>query len=117
MLCSNCNKEINVRTIQQNKSLHKYFDLLATALNDAGYDVRATLKEDFNLPWSPELVKDLLWREIQKIYKKVNSTTRLKKEDVSNIYEIVNKEVANRTGVSVPFPSIEQMILEEELNN
>jgi len=114
MLCSNCKKEINVRTNLQNRSLHKYFELLAKALDDAGYDVKTTIREDLDIPWSDVMVKELIWRKVQQVYKKVNSTTKLKREDVSNIYEIVNRELANRTGVSVPFPNKDNLLLEEE---
>ena len=48
------------RTTKQNASLHKYFQLLSDSLNDAGLDMRRTLKEEIDIPWTPANVKEHL---------------------------------------------------------
>jgi len=70
------------RTGHQNDTLHLYFTQLAEALNDAGFDLRKTIKEGIDIPWT---------------------------KDIDAIYKIVNRTIARRTGVSVPFPSIEEL--------
>jgi len=114
MLCEHCKKEIKVRTSIQNRALHKYYSLLAEGLNEAGFDMRTTIREDIDIPWSMESVKEYLWRPIQKVYLQEQSTTKLKKGDIDKIHDILNREIGNRTGVTIPFPSIENLIAEEE---
>jgi len=46
------------RTLTQNRALHLFCEWLAETLNDAGYDMRRTLRADVDLPWSQASVKD-----------------------------------------------------------
>ncbi len=97
------------RTLNQNSALHLYFTQLAEALNNSGFDLQKTLKVD--VPWTPALIKELLWRPVQSLYLKKKSTTELNKiEDIDKIYDIVNRTIAQRTGVHIPFPSIDTAI-------
>lgn len=109
MLCEKCQCEIKTRTSQQNRSLHLYFTLLAEALNDAGYDMKKTIRQDIDISWTAISIKEYLWRPIQDMMFKQKSTTRLKTKDIDKIYDILNKTIGERTGVYVPFPSIETM--------
>ena len=92
------------RSIKQNKSIHLYFTQLAEALNDAGYDVKKTMKHDFSIPWNDKLVKELLWRQVQEVMTDIESTANLEPKQVSEVYEVVNRHIAQTTGVSVSFP-------------
>ena len=60
-------KEIQRRTAQQNKAIHKYFELLAQTLNDAGLDMKQVLKPEVDIPWTKESVKAHLWKPVQKV--------------------------------------------------
>lgn len=93
------------RSDQQNKAMHLYFTMLAKALTDAGLDVRQTLKQDFDLPWTDSLVKEILWRPVQIAMLNKKSTTNLNKMEISDVYETINRHLAEKHGVSVPFPS------------
>lgn len=95
------------RTTQQNRALHKYFELLADTLNNAGLDVRAVLKPSVDIPWSKTMVKELLWKPVQKIYLDKKSTTQLNTEDVNEIYRILDRHLADKFGVLVDFPSLD----------
>ena len=96
------------RTITQNRALHLYFTLLADALNDAGFDIRKTIKKGVDIPWTARNIKEYLWRPIQKEYLKKQSTTDLNKmQDIDKVYEILNRVISERCGVHVPFPCIE----------
>jgi hypothetical protein len=95
------------RSDQQNKAIHLFCRLLADALNDAGLDVRKTMKQDFDLPWTEKLVKELLWRPVQAAMLNKDSTTKLNKMEISDVYETINRHLAQTHGVSVPFPSHE----------
>jgi len=67
------------RTNDQNAALHLWFDWVATTLNDAGYGVQAILKETVELQWTPEQVKEILWKSVQKPLFKLESTKELSK--------------------------------------
>ena len=103
------------RTDQQNRALHLYFTLLADALNDAGFDMKKTIRKDVDIAWSGISVKEYLWRPIQKTYLQEKSTTRLKTGDIDKIYDILNKIIGERTGVHISFPSIDNFREEDYL--
>ncbi len=99
------------RTLPQNNSLHLYFTQLAEALNNAGYDVKKTLREEIEIPWTSYLIKELIWRKLQIAMLGKESTTELLKEkEIDLIYEVINREIGNRTGVAIPFPSEEELM-------
>ena len=93
------------RSGQQNRALHKYFSMLADKLNAAGLDMRKTLREDVDMPWSPDLIKDFMWRPLQKAMFDVDSTAKMKRADYTKVYEVLNKHTASKLGVSVAWPS------------
>jgi len=94
------------RTDKQNSALHLWFEMLADALNDAGFDMRKTIKAGIDIPWSKSSIKEYIWRPVQKEYLRKESTTELDRgKEIDIIYDIVNRTIAQRTGVSIPFPS------------
>ena len=99
------------RTIQQNKALHKYFELVAEALNDAGYDIQKTIVHaKIDIPWTRESVKEILWRMTQKAMFGKESTTELDKvQEITKIYETLNRFLAKLGIESVNFPSKEEI--------
>ena len=106
------------RTLQQNKSLHLLFDLIAKSLNEAGYDIIKTtkvMKKGIEIPWSRESVKELLWRFIQKsIYGKHSTTQLNKKEEIDVIYMTLCRFLSERLNIEPPaFPSLEELELKE----
>lgn len=92
------------RTITQNKALHKYFSLLSKALNDAGYDMKKTLKPEAEISWSEGMVKEYLWRPIQKAMLGKESTAKLETKEVSEVYSQLSRHLSQKLGISVPFP-------------
>lgn len=86
-----------------------FFGQLAAALNDAGLDMRKTLKQSVEIPWSGDRVKEFLWRPIQRAVVEKTSTTELDTRDPSEVYEILNRHLAQKFGIHVPFPSWETL--------
>ena len=99
------------RTKLQNRSLHKYFELLADELNNAGLDMRKVLKPSIAIPWSAKTVKNCLWREVQNAQLIKKSTTQLDTAEISKIYDTLNRHLGEKFGVHVPFPSIDDLLL------
>ena len=99
--------ELERRTLQQNSALHLYFELVAEALNDAGYDVKRAVEIDIS--WTKESVKELLWKHIQKtMYGKLSTTELNKVQEIDRIYDNLNRFLAKLGIENVPFPSNEE---------
>ena len=94
-----------IRTPQQNKSLHKYCELLAEALNDAGLDMRTVLKPEVGIPWTKESVKKQLWKPIQEAMYEKESTTQMDTKEPSEIYKVLDRHTASKMGIHVEWPS------------
>jgi len=95
--------ENHQRTISQNSAMHKYFSMVSNALNNAGLDIKKTLVVDVD--WSRHTVKEIMWKGIQKVLLNKTSTTKLNKNEVTKVYETLNRMLAERYGIYVEFPS------------
>ena len=103
-------KEKPKRTYTQNKAIHAYFTLVAQELNDAGYTVQLVLKEKMDLDFTPDMVKELLWRPAQQAILGIKSTTELNKlEDIDKIYDHLNRHLSEKFELHIPFPSKEHV--------
>lgn len=96
---------MNKLTRPQQNSLWLYYERLAEALNDAGYDVKKTLKPEIEIPWNKQLIHDLLWLPVQEAMTGKKSTTELNKLEPSDIYLVLDRHLQEKLGISVPFPS------------
>ena len=106
-------KEQKLRTSRQNRALHCYFTLLASALNSAGLDMRKTLKPGVDIPWSKNSIKEYIWRPIQESQLGKKSTTELKTNEINLVWETINRHLSEKFGVSEPFPSIEEIMFRQ----
>lgn len=104
-----------IRTDKQNKALHLYFTHLAEELNNAGYDMRKILKPSVDIPWNSKTVKEFLWRPVMKAQLGKESTTELTTKEIDLIFDTLNRHLSEKFGVSVMFPSIEQLMMENGL--
>ena len=105
------------RTELQSRSLHLYLNNLSVAFNEAGLSVSIVLKKLFKSPnfaWSAYLVKERIWREVQKQTLGKESTTKLSTTEVSIIYDSINRATSDKLGVSVPFPDKYNLMYEKE---
>ena len=95
------------RTYRQNRTIHLLFRQMATALNDAGFEISHPFKPDLEIPWSEHSVKDLLYRPIITSYFKVERSSLLNTEQLSESMDILVDAVNRNTGVHCPIPSQE----------
>ena len=94
------------RTLTQNAALHKYCELLAIALNDAGQDMRKTLKQEVDIPWTMENVKNHLWRPVYSAMTQHESTTDADTSQYSEVYNVLSRHLSEKFGgLHVPWPS------------
>lgn len=101
------------RTRAQNRAMHLYFTQLADALNDIGFDMRKTIRQDLAISWTGYGIKEYLWKPVQKALYGKKSTTQLTTDQLDKVFDIINREISERTQgeVFVPFPSIETLMI------
>ena|SRR3990167_5222374 len=97
------------RTNQQNRALHKMFELLADELNNHGLTVTKVIKAD--IQWNKVRVKELLWRELQLAQTGKKSTTELTTKEIDQIFQTLNQAIGT-LGIQINFPSINNIIYE-----
>ncbi len=104
-------KQKDLLSAAQMRSLHLYFRMLSDALNSAGLDIKQTVKADVS--WTPEGIKELIFRPILKALYNKKSTTALKKDEIDTVYHTINRLTAEKWGISIAFPSVDEMLFEK----
>lgn len=89
----------------QNNSLQLYCKNMAQTLNDAGFDMKHIFKDDADIPWSKDSVREHLWMGIQKAVTGQSSTTEPSSKEYINIYDTLNRHMISKHGIAVPWPS------------
>ena len=100
------------RTKQQNKALHLFCRHLSTVLNDAGLDMKAVLKEEVDIPWDEDgrMVKEHLWKPLQKVMLEIDSTSDATTVDYNRVYEVLVRHLAEKKGITPPpWPCLESI--------
>lgn len=102
-----------IRTTQQNRALHLWFTQLSQALNEKHIGVRMILNEKVEVEWTPILIKEILWRKLQKAMFGKQSTRQLfKSKEVDTLFDTINNIIIERTNGEVippPFPSFDNL--------
>ncbi len=100
------------RTNLQNRALHLYFTMLAMAFKES----EITLPDLIELPFvevdlsiDAHLIKEKLWKPIQKALIDEESTAKAKRRDYTEVYDTLNRYTSDRFGISVPFPSKDKL--------
>jgi hypothetical protein len=99
------------RTKTQNKSMHLLFAMTADQLNQAGMFVNVfPFKEGVEVEWTDRLVKKELWKPLQLAILGFDETSKLSTAQVNQVYEVYARAIAQKSGVSLEFPSMESLI-------
>ena len=91
------------------------FTQLAEELNDAGLDMRKTLKPGVEIPWEGKTIKEYLWRPIMKAQLGKESTTELNTKDIDKVFETIVRHLGEKFGIELQFPSVESLMMEARL--
>lgn len=104
------------RSSKQNNALHLYFSQLSAFFNEIGFEheYNGIKKMKLSCKWTTTLVKEIIWKEIQKELYGIESTTKINTEQINVIYDAINKALSLRFGKHLPFPSEFSMYLELE---
>ena len=99
------------RTNPQNRSLHKWCEMMADDLNAAGYDQRVVMnqfKDGFLVPWTMDAIKNI-FRSVAKAMYECDSTADLTTTQIQEVYQVVDARLSEITGVRHEWPSEESM--------
>jgi len=100
-------KEVKqTRSSLQNRALYLYFTFIAETLNNYGLYFQTV--DLFQMPveceWNKDLVKEFIWKPIQKTLFDIESTTKLKTNELDVIINVLTNHFA-KLELSVNFPS------------
>ncbi len=96
----------NTRTNRQNRALHLYFSLVSDELSSAGFELRDLVLDNIPIPITSESIK-LLWKQMQEKMYGTTSTTELKTNQISEVYDAMNIVISERLKVHIPFPNFD----------
>tara|TARA_R110002167_G_scaffold106599_6_gene273236 strand:+ start:1822 stop:2235 length:414 start_codon:yes stop_codon:yes gene_type:complete len=105
-------KEVReTRSQLQNRSLHLYFTLIAYQLNDIGleFNYDGLNGQEFSLRYTPDLVKNFIWRPIQVALFDIKSTTKINTIQINEVIDVICKFFGDK-GIVIEFPSIESLL-------
>jgi len=106
------------RTLTQNRALHLFFKHVSIELSRLGIQFNYTgLKGlELEIPYTGLLVKELIWKPIQKSLFDIDSTADLETGQINIILDVLVRFFADK-GIQIRFPSqIDLMIKEFEKN-
>ena len=105
-------KDVRItRTQQQNKALHVYFTLISYELNELGleFSYSGLNSNAFSMRYTPEIVKEFIFRPIMVTMFDIKSTTKLTTIQINELIDIITKFFAEK-GVVMEFPSIDNLM-------
>ncbi len=99
-------KEIKAtRTTKQNAALHVYYGIISESLNELGMTFQYTglTGKMLELPYNEKLVKETIWRDVQRSLFGIESTTEINTQQINQIIDVIT-EFFSRKGVVIEFP-------------
>ena len=99
------------RTLLQNNSMHLFFTMIATELNNMGREfVYEGLNVDsISVMYTDKIVKEFFWRPLQLTLFGIKSTTELDSNQMNKIIDVIVKFFGDK-GVYVEFPNKDLML-------
>lgn len=99
------------RSNQQNRALHLFFTFISQELNEMGMEFTyiGLNTPEISLMYTPELVKNMVWRPIQIALFEIESTTKLNTDQMNKIIDVITKFLGDK-GVVIEFPNIETLM-------
>ena len=100
------------RSGQENKALHVLFQNISFELNEKGFEYtwKGIQGFDISVKYTPEIVKNFIWKPLQNALLNKSSTTQLTHNDIQLIFYILGKFFAENK-IEIQFPSKEQLML------
>lgn len=95
------------RSSQENRSLHKLFKHMADGLNDIGhtFQFKGIKGMDIECKYTPDIVKQCIWKPLQFTLLEKSSTTKLSNKDEKLIFDVLAKWFASEKGIYLVWPA------------
>ena len=98
------------RSNQQNRALHLWLTMLADELNAAGYHANDKIVFEADISFTKENLKaNAVHPAMYALFPEIDSTAKLDKLQIQDVYMHVDRAISERTGVTVPWPTQEQL--------
>ena len=114
--CPNCHQEFTQekRTLQQNKALHLFFTWIAGMFNEVGQTYTNVM--GIETIWSPIMVKELIWKPLQRQLFDTDSTTNINTEQINIIADAIILHFSE-IGFSLEFPNMQSFLNKMDAKN
>ncbi len=96
-------------TDAQRRAIHLHCEQLCDALKNEGATVQDVLSKSIERHWTKLTIKDLLWKDIASRAFGAESTEDLETEQITAVYDVINKFTSTHWGIHIPFPSMETL--------
>lgn len=94
------------KTPTQRNALHKWLEMLADALNEAGFDqtvwFRKYAKAGIAARWSKHSVKEIFYKPVLEAMTGKTSTEQMNTVEPSEVCDVVGQALAQRLGITAP---------------
>ena len=100
----------NTRTTLQNSALHLLFTIISNQLNEMGVEFKyfGLKGQVLHTRHTPNIVKEHVWKPIQKALFDIESTTKINTEQINEIVDVLAKFFGER-GIGIEFPNREHL--------
>jgi hypothetical protein len=123
-------KEIrDTRTTLQNAALHQFFVFISDELNNLGLEfeyrgikhfskkLSGQIKEQYYYTrYTTKIVKDFIWKPIQKTLFDIDSTTELTTQQINEISDVLIKFFGEK-GIYIVFPNMKSKLDKQDIEN
>jgi hypothetical protein len=97
-------KNLDMRTVQQNKAIHLWCSQIAEVLNKNNLYMTGIFSND--IMWSMSLVKEQIIKNMIKLLFKIDSTTKLKRKEIDALVDHIVYIFGEKKGIKIPdFPN------------
>jgi hypothetical protein len=110
------------RSNQQNRALHLFFTILSEQMNENGleFNYNGIRGNTLSTPYTPHLIKEFVWRPIQKTMFNIESTTKINTVQINQILDVLAVHYSE-VGIPINFPCeydyyLKQLELKEKYN-
>lgn len=105
------------RSSLQNRALHKFFSIISNQLNEIGQEFgHLDFKDDLvYTKHTGIIIKEFIWRPIQKAMFNIESTKDINTNQINDITDVLIKYYGEM-GLSISFPSIQNLMFEMDKN-
>jgi len=97
-------KNMDMRTVKQNSSLHLWAQKIADTLNENNLYMTGLFNND--IMWTMQLVKEQIIKGLIKQLFNIDSTTKLKRKEFDTLIDTITVIFGEKKGIKIPsFPS------------